>query len=174
MIEPSSFEGWTTENGGKWTVENGVMYGEKKASNPKHALLVTEKEYADFKLTMEYLAINGNSGFYFRLAPANNPVGYKGYHADIDALGKYSGGLFDVAVEWMNKPDPADIAKIFNLDGWNTMEIQAVGEKIDISLNGTKVTSMKSQRSVKGKLAIQLHSNENTRIKFRNIEITEL
>ena len=54
------------------------------------------------------------------------------------------------------------------------MEIIAVGDQIDISLNGEKMTSLQAQRSTKGKLGIQLHANENTKIKFRKIEITEL
>lgn len=174
LIQPDSIKGWTTENGGTWTVKNGILYGEKKASNPKHALLISEKEFSDFKLVVEYKAIHGNSGFYFRLAPENNPVGYKGYHAEIDAKGTNAGGLFDVAVAWMNKPDPNRVAKAFKAGDWNTMEIIAIGDQIDISLNGKKMTSIKAQRSSKGKLGIQLHANENTRIKFRKIEINEL
>ena len=174
LIQTDSTAGWKTENGGTWTVKNGILYGEKKASNPKHALLISDNEYANFKLTMEYKAINGNSGFYFRLAPEKNAVGYKGYHAEIDTNGTNAGGLYDLAVAWMNKPDPKLAAKAFKKDEWNFMEIIAVGEQIDISLNGIKMTSLKAQRSSKGKLGIQLHSNENTKIKFRNIQIIKL
>lgn len=174
LIQPNSIKGWKTENGGQWTVSDGILYGEKKASNPKHALLISEEEFADFKLIVEYKAINGNSGFYFRLAPEDNPVGYKGYHAEIDAKGSNAGGLFDVAIAWIHKPDPEKVAGAFKTKDWNTMEIIAVGDQIDISLNGEKMTSLKAQRSPKGKLGIQLHANENTKIKFRKIEITEL
>lgn len=174
LILTNSIEGWTTENGGQWKVEDGVLFGEKKASNPKHCLLISEKEYADFKLTMDYKSIKGNSGFYFRLAPENNPVGYKGYHAEIDSDGKNAAGLYDVAVDWMSQPDEALIKKVFKPGDWNTMVIEAVGEQIDITLNGIKITSLRSQRSAKGKFGVQLHANENTQIKFRNLIITEL
>ena len=174
LIEANSIEGWEEINDAEWSVENGILYGEKDARIAKHCILVSKQEYKDFKIKVEYLAINGNSGFYFRLQPENNPVGFKGFHADIDATGKHSGGLFDVGVKWMNKPEPKEVAKVFKLGDWNTMEIEAIGDQVDITLNGTKMTSLKSNRSSKGKLGIQLHSNENTKIKFKTIEITEL
>lgn len=174
LIQANSIEGWETINGGQWSVKDGILSGEKSAKNPKHCILISKQEFKDFKLTVEYLAVNGNSGFYFRLQAEDNPVGFKGFHAEIDSKGTNAGGIFDVGIKWMFKPDEALVKKAFKPGNWNTMVIEAVGQQIDISLNSHKMTSLKSDRSKKGKLGVQLYANENTQIKFRKIEITEL
>ena len=174
LINSSPLEDWETIDGGKWSVNNGILFGEKDAKNPKHCILISKEEFKNFKLTVEYLAINGNSGFYFRLQPEDNPVGFKGYHAEIDSKGTNAGGIFDVGVKWTSKPEMELVKKAFRPGDWNTMVIEAIGEQIDITLNGYKMTSLKSGRSEKGKLGVQLHANESTQIKFKKIEIIEL
>lgn len=174
LISTKPNDNWETIDGGKWSIENGILFGEKEAKNPKHCILISKEEFKDFKLKVEYLAVNGNSGFYFRLQPEDNPVGFKGYHAEIDSKGTNAGGIFDVGVKWTSKPEIELVKKAFRPGDWNTMIIEALGEQIDITLNGYKMTSLKSDRSEKGKLGVQLHANENTQIKFKKIELTEL
>jgi hypothetical protein len=174
LIQSNLSDTWETINGGEWSVKGGVLFGEKDAKNTKHCILISKEKFKDFKLTVEYLAMKGNSGFYFRLQPENNPIGFKGYHAEIDSKGTNAGGIFDVGVKWMSQPDKALVQKAFKPGDWNTMIIEALGEQINITLNGHKMTSLKSKRSEKGKLGVQLHANENTQIKFKKIEIIEL
>ena len=174
LIRQNNLDGWKTLNGGEWTVENGVIFGTKDAAANKHCLLISEREFDDFHLNLEYKSINGNSGFYFRLAPAENPLGLKGYHAEIDSEGSNAGGLYDVAVEWLSKPDKALIKKAFKPGKWNKMTIKAIGQDITVSLNGYKMSSITNNRSNRGSLGVQLHANENTQIKLKNIRITEL
>ena len=173
LIEPDSIKGWKVEKEGRWSVEDGVLSGEKDAKIAHHCLLVSEEAFSDFRLEMEYLAIKGNSGFYVRLQPADNGVGYAGYHVEIDSKGSNAGGLFDVAVKWLVKPDPALAKKAFKPGEWNHMVIEAQGQKIVTTLNGVQMVSHKGDRAFSGKLGIQLHANENTKIKFRNMRITE-
>ena len=174
LIRQNNLKGWKTLNGGEWTVENGVIFGTKDADIDKHCLLISEREFDDFHLHLEYNSIKGNSGFYFRLAPAENPLGLKGYHAEIDSKGSNAGGLYDVAVEWLVKPDKALIEKAFKPGEWNTMTIKAIGQDITVSLNGHEMSSITNDRSSRGSLGVQLHANENTQIKLKNIRITEL
>jgi hypothetical protein len=174
LIRQNDLKGWKTLNGGEWTVENGVIFGTKDAAIDKHCLLISEREFDDFHLSLEYNSIKGNSGFYFRLAPAGNPLGLKGYHAEIDSNGSNAGGLYDVAVEWLFKPDKALIEKAFKPGKWNKMTIKAIGQDITVSLNGHEMSSITNDRSNRGSLGVQLHANENTQIKLKNIRITEL
>ena len=174
LIRQNDLKGWKTLNGGEWTVENGVIFGTKDAAIDKHCLLISEREFDDFHLSLEYNSIKGNSGFYFRLAPAGNPLGLKGYHAEIDSKGSNAGGLYDVAVEWLFKPDKALIEKAFKPGKWNKMTIKAIGQDITVSLNGHEMSSITNDRSNRGSLGVQLHANENTQIKLKNIRITEL
>jgi hypothetical protein len=174
LIRQNNLKGWKTLNGGEWTVENGAIFGTKDAAIDKHCLLISEREFDDFHLSLEYNSIKGNSGFYFRLTPADNPLGLKGYHAEIDSKGSNAGGLYDVAVEWLFKPDKALIEKAFKPGKWNKMTIKAIGQDITIWLNGHEMSAITNDRSNRGSLGVQLHANENTQIKLKNIRITEL
>jgi hypothetical protein len=70
-------------------------------------------------------------------------------------------------------------------DGWNEMEIRAQGNKIEASLNGVKVANLDGagilddaihkQRNVgrKGHIAIQIHANDQLKIRFKDIQIRE-
>ena len=174
LFQADSLEGWETINGGDWTVVNGVFSGSKAADIDKHCLLVSTQEFADFELSLDYKAIHGNSGFYFRLAPENNGLGFKGYHAEIDATGKNVGGIYDVAVEWITKPEEELVAQAFKPGDWNTMKVSAKGKDIIVWLNGHKMSEIDFDRSAKGKLGFQLHAGENTQIQIKNLNITEL
>ena len=174
MFPNNSIDGWEMVNGGQWAVGKGIFHGYKPANLDKHCLLVSEQEFADFELTLDYKAIKGNSGFYFRLAPEDNGLGFKGYHAEIDAAGTNAGGIYDVAVDWITKPDEALVAKAFKPGQWNTMKVKALGQDITVWLNGQKMSEIQFDRSDKGKLGFQLHAGEDTTIQLRNLEVTKL
>ena len=174
LIAPDSIDGWESLNDGKWTVTNGELYGTKDAAIAKHSLLVSQQSFTNFEARVVYKAIHGDSGFYFRLQPAKNGVGFEGYHAEIRSDGTNVGGIFDVAVDWITKPDPALTKEAFNPNDWNEMVIRAVGKEITVDLNGHRMSAITGERTMSGKLGIQLHANEATEVKFRSILIKEL
>ena len=174
LIASDSIDGWESLNDGKWTVTNGELYGTKDAAIAKHSLLVSKQSFTNFEARVVYKAIHGDSGFYFRLQPAENGVGFEGYHAEIRSDGTNVGGIFDVAVDWITKPDPALTKKAFKPNDWNEMIIRAVDKDITIDLNGHRMSSIVGERTMSGKLGIQLHANEATEVKFRSISIKEL
>lgn len=169
-----SLDDWETLNGGEWTEEDGVLTGTKDAAIDKHCLLLSKREFADFRLSLEYQALHGNSGFYFRLTPAENGLGFAGYHAEIDANGTNAGGLYDVAVDWLHKPDEALVRQAFRPGEWNVMTIEAVGRDVKVRLNGHLTTELTNDRSAAGRLGVQLHAGEATRIRLKNLRVTEL
>ena len=173
LMPSKDIEGWETLNGGDWVLKDGVLAGSKDAAIAKHCILLSKETFGDFTCVVEYKAVNGNSGFYFRLTPSDNKVGFAGYHAEIDSKGKNAGGLFDVAVKWIVQPDPKLIAKAFKPGAWNTMTIHAAGQDIRVLLNGHEMSHIEGKRELRGKFGVQLHANENTQVQFRKIEITE-
>ena len=102
-----------------------------------------------------------------------NGLGFKGYHAEIDSEGKNAGGLYDVAVAWIHKPNQNQVDRVFKKGDWNHMKIIAKGPHIQIFVNGLLTTDLKAERSFEGQLGIQLHANEGTQIQFKNMEIKE-
>ncbi len=174
LFQPDTLQGWSTLNGGDWTVQDGVFDGTKDAAIDEHCLLLSDREFADFRLSLEYKALHGNSGFYFRLTPAENGLGFAGYHAEIDAGGTNAGGLYDVAVDWLHKPDEALLQQAFRPGKWNTMTIESIGQDIKVWLNGHLTTELTNDRSASGRLGVQLHAGEATRIQLKNLRVTEL
>lgn len=174
LFQPNTLQGWSTLNGGQWTAQDGIFEGTKDAALDKHCLLLSDREFADFRLNLEYKALHGNSGFYFRLTPAQNGLGFAGYHAEIDTNGTHAGGLYDVAVDWLHKPDETLVQQAFRPGKWNTMTIEAIGQAIKIWLNGHLTTELTNDRSASGRLGVQLHAGEATRIQLKNLRVTEL
>ena len=174
LVTLDSLDDWETLNGGEWTEEDGILSGSKDAAVDKHCLLVSKREFADFRLSLEYKALHGNSGFYFRLTPVENGLGFAGYHAEIDAGGTNAGGLYDVAVDWLHKPDEDLVRQAFRPGEWNVMTIEAVGRDVKIRLNGHLTTELTNDRSASGRLGVQLHAGEATRIQLKNVQVTEL
>ena len=174
LFQQDSIRGWSTLNGGQWIVKDGIFDGTKDATLDKHCLLLSDRNFTDFRLSLEYKALHGNSGFYFRLKPAENGLGFAGYHAEIDANGSNAGGLYDVAVDWLHKPDKKLVEQSFRPSRWNTMTIEAIGQEIKVWLNGTITTELTNDRSDSGRLGIQLHAGEATHIQLKNLRVTEL
>ncbi len=158
--------------------------------------LITEKEYADYKLTVEYRfpAKPGNCGV---LVHASKPrVLYAMFPQSIEVQMMYkSAGDFwciheNIEVPDMEKRRPhkegqkfggakEDARQILNLTDdsekplgeWNTMTIEARGNEIIVHVNGVLVNHGKNATASKGKIALQA---EGAEVEFRKVELTPL
>jgi hypothetical protein len=154
----------------KWTVKDGVIHYEPRASN-----LQTVKDYGNFELYVDYkIEPKGDSGIYLRGNPQiqiwepNSPNNPK-------KLG--SGGLYN------NKKNPTDplIQVADNPVGkWNTFFIVMKGDKVTVKLNGKLVVDNtplenywepKEPLPAKGPIELQDHGDK---LWFKNIYIKEL
>lgn len=196
LFNGSNTNGWTT-NGGKvvpsgWEVENGLLTVKKGL---KGGDIVSEKEYSDFELSLDYSIEPGcNSGvkyFYTRYEKGGN-LGFE-YQILDDVLGEdnklanhLAGSLYDVL-------PPNESKKKVNAPGkWNTIRIVAKGKNVEHWLNGKKilefvrgsqafteaVAKSKFRQTMpafgmveKGRILLQEHGGE---VSFRNIKIREL
>jgi len=154
----------------KWTVKDGVIHYEPRASN-----LQTVKDYGNFELYVDYkIEPKGDSGIYLRGNPQiqiwepNSPNNPK-------KLG--SGGLYN------NKKNPSDpLIKVADnpVGEWNTFFIVMKGDKVTVKLNGKLVVDdtplenywePKEPLPVKGPIELQDHGDK---LWFKNIYIKEL
>jgi len=154
----------------KWTVKDGVVHYEPRASN-----LQTVKDYGNFELYVDYkIEPKGDSGIYLRGNPQiqiwepNSPNNPK-------KLG--SGGLYN------NKKNPSDplIQVADNPVGeWNTFYVVMKGDKVTVKLNGKLVVDdtplenywePKEPLPAKGPIELQDHGDK---LWFKNIYIKEL
>jgi hypothetical protein len=177
-----------------WGVKDGLLYVAKPArSRPGERAqpfwLMTEKEYDDFELRLEYkLPPKGNSGVALRAPlrgdlshtgieiqilddPWNlNPKNYKGMRRV-----QLTGSIYGVV--------PPSKEAIKPPGEWNAMQITARGRQITVVINGTKVVDANVDNykdlakehpgilRTKGHLGVQSHDGH---VEFRNLLIKEL
>ena len=162
--------------GGEWTVEDGVLVGRNGinwTTNPEKtgSWLSTEKQYADFRLELQFM-INegGNSGVFIRSAHEKNPA-FTGYEMQIhDSHGRPPskggpGSLYDLVAPEKNV--------IRRAGEWNYATITARGTRIRVEMNGEKILETDQERSLKGYIGLQNHDDHSV-VRFKNIRLEVL
>lgn len=182
IFDGKTFTGWEGETSKVWWIVDGVIVGGSLEGNPQNEFLATQKQYQNFRLTLEY-KLNGTEGFVnggvqFRSVRIKEPPNEMfGYQADIGA--GYSGCLYDESRRktMLSKPAEDLIQKAEKPGEWNTYEIRAEGPRIQLFVNGVRTvdyTEAMSDIAVKGNIALQIHGKCKAEISFRNIQIEEL
>lgn len=138
---------WTTT--GAWSIDKeGVVTLTPRPGESGwtryDAYLTSTKQYRDFEIEFEYkVQKGGNSGFYFHVGDAKQPVssgievqiydsGSK--KADAKLTDHDSGGIIPGIPPTKNTAKPAG--------EWNKFEITAKGEKLTVKLNGETVNEV--------------------------------
>ncbi|HUT34584.1 MAG TPA: DUF1080 domain-containing protein [Planctomycetota bacterium] len=162
-----------------WVVEEGVLVG-RSAGIRYNDFLATEKSYGDFVLRFQVKLVGekGNSGVQFRskrVPPPSHEV--SGYQADI-AVGWW-GKLYDEARR--NKvlagPKAEDLKGALKPGDWNDYEVEAVGNKVKLSINGVVTvdyTEPDEKIAREGIIAVQIHAGGPMEVQFRSLRIKEL
>jgi hypothetical protein len=158
--------------------------------------LITDKEFSDYKLTVEYRFPDkpGNCGVLIHASDLR--ALYDMFPKSIEVQMQHgSAGDFwciqeNIEVPDMEKRRPRregqkfggakeDARQILNLtDGsekppgeWNTMTIEARGDEIIVHVNGDLVNHGTNATATKGKIALQAEGSE---VEFRKVELTPL
>ena len=200
LFDGKTTTGWHTYGkdfaGKAWKAENGILHFDPKAKNNDGGDLVTDKEYGNFHLKLEWkVAPKANSGIIFFVH--EDPTKYKQTyltgpemqvldndgHPDGKITKHRSGDLYDMI---KSKSEP-----VKPVGEWNLAEIISNNGKLTLKLNGKKVVEttmwdenwrnlIAGSKFAKwegfgtykiGKIALQDHGDE---VWFRNIEIKEL
>jgi len=174
LFDGKTLDGWHARPGGNWAVDDGVIVGTSEKSERRHGLLVTDREFEDFTVRLKFKAIEGNSGFYFRVEEVDEPVGCHGFQAEIAPSGPI-GGLYETRGRaWVVKPKPQQVAESFKPGEWNTMTVTAKGRDVTVKVNGTKTAELTDDPGrTEGHIALQLHGGQDMHVEFKDIEIKE-
>lgn len=196
LFDGQSTKGWISANGKsfppkEWIIENGVITVDP--SNGRGGDIITELEFSDFELSLEFKITEGaNSGIkYFVLK--NTSLGCEFQilddqkHPDAK-LGKdgnhLQGGLYDLIT-------PAKDKKDMPVGQWNQARIVSKGKHVEHWLNGKKVVEFERGSNMfrkmvseskykndkgfgeveKSPILLQDHGNM---VSFRNIKIRKL
>lgn len=167
-----SLDGWHQQGGGEWHVRDSLLVGTHSADEPRHGHLVTNQEYDDFTLRVRYRPVKGNSGLYFRAEEVGGEVGMHGFQAEIDPHDD-PGGLYETGGRaWVVRPDSETVASHFRPEDWNTMKVRAHADTIMTWVNGTRMSTLRGDAGrTRGRIALQLHGNQDVTVLFSKIEI---
>jgi len=180
-----------------WTVDQGTILANSIGHKGHfYVLLATNKEYGDFVLRLRFQVprgVTGNSGIQIR-SRYNADTGWmQGPQIDIDPPNPRgtTGKLWNEGPgehRWLsNVPNPGlKFLYADEGDGWNDLEITAQGMKIKTVLNGVTAVDYdgsgvlddelhkKHGVGVKGLIALQMHSYDQLKLRFKDIRIQEL
>jgi len=161
-----------------WIVENGMLVG-RSPGIKYNDFLATNKTYGDFILRYQIRLVDGkgNTGVQFRSARVPDSHEVAGYQADF-APGWW-GKLYDEArrKKVLAGPSNEEGLKIVKPGDWNDYEVQAAGNKITLTVNGTKTveyTETDANIAKTGVIATQIHGGGPMEVQFKNIRIKEL
>jgi len=162
-----------------WLVEDGALVG-RSPGIKYNDFLATTKTYGDFVLRFQVKLVDnkGNSGVQFRskrVPPPSHEV--SGYQADIAA--GWWGKLYDEARRNRVLAGPSDevLKKALKPGDWNDYEIEAIGNRIKLSINGVVTvdyTEADEKIAREGIIAVQIHSGGPMEVQFRNLRIKEV
>jgi len=186
LFDGKDLAGWEVLDGKKdaWAVEDGMIVTKTGGGG----WLMTDKEYGDFEVRVDFkMSEGGNSGVALR-APLKGNVSYSGMEIQLldDVWHKknykdlkpvqLTGAIYGVVAPSKDALKP--------VGEWNTIDITAKGRQITIVLNGVKTVDANLDdykeasekdhpglKREKGHLGLQSHSN---RVEFRNVYVKEL
>jgi hypothetical protein len=177
LFNGRDFSGWQRAGNATWTVEGGAMTARFDHRKPGPGYVLTEQQYGDFRLKLEFwVSQGGNSGVYVREPqrawgprgderPAHGPD--RGYEIQIDYNDEKNptGSFYD-----------AQRAKLVAgaEERWNTMEIEAAGPRIRVWIEGRLVNEIDNALSLRGVIGLQSHGGKPHQhvVRFRNMQIT--
>jgi len=167
LIKDNSLDGWFVRGKATWQVKDGVLIGKGGMGHIYADPVLTDLEIkGSFRISEK-----GNSGLYFRAnPPEDNPDGFPtGYEAQID-------NHQDAHTGWIWKPGtPTEKAKalITKDNEWFTMHVKAVGDHIEVWVNGEQMIDFHDSEYKKGHFAIQGH-NPGMTIEIKDLVYRDL
>jgi hypothetical protein len=171
--------GWSAHAHGKWTVEDGVIAGRSDHARPGPGYLLTNEEFTDFRLELDFrVSRGGNSGVYVR-----QPIRPFTIRGDERAAQRATDG-HEIQIDYH---DPKNYTgAVYNFkpptrvvggeERWNHYAIECRGARVRILIDGETVNDFEPLRSSKGAIGFQVHGQQphDHVVKFRDIRLTTL
>jgi hypothetical protein len=174
LFNGKNLDGWHTLPGGEWRVIDGAIVGTSPSTEPRHGLLLTNKEFDDFNVRLKFRVSKGDSGFYFRVSEVGGIVGVHGFQVEVDSSHE-TGGLYETGDRgWVVKPEVKELRKHYIPGEWSELKLSANGGHVVVHINGYKTAELANDpgRS-NGRIALQLHGGMEMLVQFKDIEISQ-
>ena len=203
IFDGKSLNGWDGDTN-FWRVENGEIVGETTPEKPMKLnsfLIWRGGTVRDFELKLEFRLNGTNSGVQYRSTelPSVGKWVLKGYQADIDFGGLYTGNVHDERGRGPgqghavlsrrgqitrvtdgptykvvgNIGDPTLLRGVLNVNGWNRYHIIARGpvlmHLINDQLMAVALDEDAKNFSAEGVIGLQMHTGPPFKIQYRNL-----
>jgi hypothetical protein len=175
LFDGQSLNGWAGHFK-HWSVDNGEIVGKNTNPVPVSTYLLTEKNYTDFRLTAKVKLVRSemHSGiaFWGRVASEQgDPATYAGHLVMFPS----GWGMYDLFGRKLLPVDPGPAKKVGKQHDWNDLEILALGNRVQVAVNGVAVVDWRDpepDRIKAGPIGLQLHSNTVPQeVRFKDLVI---
>ncbi|MFT5287955.1 MAG: type 1 glutamine amidotransferase [Planctomycetota bacterium] len=175
IFDGKTLGGWTAYGDAIYEVDGGSLVG--RTGGGGQSFLVSDAAFENFIFEVDLKNQDaGNSGLQFRshLNPKDRLFGYQ---MEFDPSERsWSGGLYDEYRRgWIHnlEHNPAGRAAM-QRGQWNTYRIEANGPWLRASVNGIPTMDVIDPLDASGHFGLQVHSGNNTHIRWRNMRLHEL
>jgi len=175
LFDGTSLNGWAGHFK-HWSVDNGEIVGKNTAPVPVSTYLLTEKNYTDFRLTAKVKLVESemHSGiaFWGRVATEQgDPATYAGHLVMFPS----GWGMYDLYGRNGLPVDGGPAKKVGKQHDWNDLEILALGNRVQVAVNGVPVVDWRDpepNRIKAGPIGLQLHANKVPQeVRFKDLVI---
>ena len=169
LFNGKDLSGWKIMNNGKFEAKDGVIF-----LNKGSGWLMSEKEYKDFELRMDFRFMNkgADSGIFLRASEEGKNWPAKNYQVqtmDNDSICAIFPSGFPGPKQ---KKDGAALKKAMKPTmEWQSYVITVQGTKMEVKLNGDLINVVEGLMDVTGHVGLQ---GEGGLLEFKNIRIKEL
>ena len=174
LFNGENLDGWTVYGTESWYVEDGLLVCES-GPDKQYGYLGTDEHYKNFELSLEFKQeADGNSGVFIRSTVDGTKV--SGWQVEVAPPGHFTGGVYEsYGRNWLIKPAP-EKDKALKMGEWNQMKIRVDGDVITSWLNGTEMITLTDKiiGQGEGSILLQIHDGGGIKVKWRNIQLTEL
>jgi len=174
LFNGKDLTGWKVMGSGRWTAFDGVLTG-ATTTETGTGWLMSESEFTDFELNLEYkLDPGSNSGIFLRAWPEGDLSGSQ--FQEIQLLDDEAPAFASIPPDRRNgslfgriapsKPSKAPANE------WNRLKVRLTGQELQVTMNDVETIrqTQYSQRS-SGRIGLQLYPNK---VEFRNLRILPL
>ena len=161
LIGGNDLSAWKQLGGeARYVLEDGMIIGFTVAGTP-NSFLTRTTDYSDFILEYETLVEAGmNSGVQIRSHVRDSGEVF-GYQVEVDPTDRrFSGGLYDEKRrKWLYPLTLNEHGRdAFNNGEWNHFRVEAIGNSIQVWVNGIQTSALIDDWDAEGFIGLQVHS----------------
>ena len=178
VFNGEGLEGWKVLGDAIYEVDAGAILG--RVGSGGQSFLVTERTFGDFILDVDVKTEErGNSGIQVR-SHVNDKGQVFGYQIEIDPSPRaWSGGLYEEGRRgWLESLEGNEAGrKAFRHNEWNHYQVQCIGDRTRVWVNGVQTvdyTDADAAAAIPGMIGLQVHSGNNTRVRWRGMRVIDL